>query len=99
MAVYCVLGERERRLFRDRTLEAARHRAVKPKSKGNSERACCGRGRPRRRRDWFQQISEILEVAGAEFVAPLPDEVQRITVFSAGVLTQGPEPRRGSGTD
>ena len=40
----------------------------------------------------FQQISEILEVAGAEFVAPLPDEVQRITVFSAVLLTQARNP-------
>ena len=40
----------------------------------------------------FQQISEILEVPGAELVAPLPDEVQRITVFSAGVLTQARNP-------
>jgi molybdate transport system substrate-binding protein len=40
----------------------------------------------------FQQISEILEVPGAEFVAPLPDEVQRITVFSAGVLTKARNP-------
>ena len=40
----------------------------------------------------FQQISEILEVPGAELVAPLPDEVQRITVFSAGVLTKARNP-------
>ena len=40
----------------------------------------------------FQQISEILEVPSAELVAPLPDEVQRITVFSAGVLTKAPNP-------
>jgi len=35
----------------------------------------------------FQQISEILEVPGAELIGPLPDEVQQITKFSAGVLT------------
>jgi molybdate transport system substrate-binding protein len=33
----------------------------------------------------FQQISELLPVAGIEFVGPLPPEVQRVTVFSAGV--------------
>ncbi len=33
----------------------------------------------------FQQISEILEVPGVELVGPLPPEVQRTTVFSAGV--------------
>jgi len=35
----------------------------------------------------FQQISELLPVAGIDFVGPLPPEVQRVTVFSAGVGT------------
>jgi hypothetical protein len=34
-----------------------------------------------------QQISELLEVPGVDLVGPLPDEVQRVTVFSAGVVT------------
>ena len=44
----------------------------------------------------FQQISELLPVAGIEYVGPLPAEVQRITVFSAGVAagTQSPEAAR-----
>jgi len=33
----------------------------------------------------FQQISELLPVAGVDYVGPLPHEVQRVTVFSAGV--------------
>jgi len=33
----------------------------------------------------FQQISELLPEPGIDFVAPLPDEVQRTTVFSAGI--------------
>jgi len=33
----------------------------------------------------FQQISELLPVPGIEYVGPLPPEVQRVTVFSAGV--------------
>jgi molybdate transport system substrate-binding protein len=33
----------------------------------------------------FQQISELLPVDGIDFVGPLPAEVQRITIFSAGV--------------
>ena len=33
----------------------------------------------------FQQISELLPVDGIDFVGPLPAEVQRVTVFSAGV--------------
>jgi molybdate transport system substrate-binding protein len=35
----------------------------------------------------FQQISELLEVPGIDYVGPLPAEVQRVTVFSAGVST------------
>jgi molybdate transport system substrate-binding protein len=33
----------------------------------------------------FQQISELLPVPGIDFVGPLPPEVQRTSVFSAGV--------------
>jgi molybdate transport system substrate-binding protein len=40
----------------------------------------------------FQQISEILGVPGAELVGPLPREVQQVTVFSAGVLTNAQHP-------
>jgi molybdate transport system substrate-binding protein len=40
----------------------------------------------------FQQISEILEVPEVELVGPLPAELQRITVFSAGVTTGAKNP-------
>ena len=33
----------------------------------------------------FQQTSELLPVPGIDYVGPLPSEVQRISVFSAGV--------------
>ena len=33
----------------------------------------------------FQQISELLPEPGIDYVGPLPPEVQRVTVFSAGV--------------
>ena len=33
----------------------------------------------------FQQISELLPVPGIEHVTPLPPEVQRVSMFSAGV--------------
>jgi molybdate transport system substrate-binding protein len=33
----------------------------------------------------FQQISELLPEPGIDYVGPLPTEVQRVTVFSAGV--------------
>ena len=33
----------------------------------------------------FQQISELLAEPGIDYVGPLPPEVQRVTVFSAGV--------------
>ena len=35
----------------------------------------------------FQQISELLPVKGIDYVGPLPPEVQKVTVFSAGVAT------------
>jgi molybdate transport system substrate-binding protein len=40
----------------------------------------------------FQQISEIVGVPGAELVGPLPAEVQQVTMFSAGVLTNARQP-------
>jgi molybdate transport system substrate-binding protein len=41
----------------------------------------------------FQQISEIIGIPGAELVGPLPAEVQQVTVFSAGVLTNARQPQ------
>ena len=40
----------------------------------------------------FQQISELLEVPGIDYVGPLPVEVQRVTVFSAGVAVGARNP-------
>lgn len=40
----------------------------------------------------FQQVSELIPVAGIEFVGPLPPELQKITVFSAGIATGAKEP-------
>jgi molybdate transport system substrate-binding protein len=40
----------------------------------------------------FQQISELKPVEGIDIVGPLPAEVQKITVFSAGVSATSKEP-------
>jgi tripartite-type tricarboxylate transporter receptor subunit TctC/ABC-type molybdate transport system substrate-binding protein len=36
----------------------------------------------------FQQISEILPIEGVDFVGPIPDDVQKTTVFSTGITTR-----------
>jgi len=38
----------------------------------------------------FQQISELLPVSGITIVGPIPDSVQMITTFSAGIATASP---------
>lgn len=40
----------------------------------------------------FQQISELLPVPGIDYVGPLPPQVQRATVFSAGVVAASKNP-------
>jgi len=39
----------------------------------------------------FQQVSELLPIEGIDYVGPLPSEMQRITVFSAGVAAGSTE--------
>ncbi len=43
----------------------------------------------------FQQISELKPVAGIDIVGPLPEPLQKITVFSAGIATVAKEPEAG----
>jgi len=43
----------------------------------------------------FQQVSELRTVEGIDIVGPLPDELQKITVFSAGIATVSKEPVAG----
>jgi molybdate transport system substrate-binding protein len=40
----------------------------------------------------FQQVSELVHASGADYVGPLPPEIQSITVFSGGVHAASQEP-------
>ena len=40
----------------------------------------------------FQQISELLPVPGIDYLGPLPADVQKVTVFSAGITTSAANP-------
>jgi molybdate transport system substrate-binding protein len=43
----------------------------------------------------FQQISELKPIAGIDIVGALPDSLQKVTVFSAGIATASKEPEAG----
>jgi molybdate transport system substrate-binding protein len=43
----------------------------------------------------FQQLSELQPVSGIRVVGPIPEELQSITVFSAGVVSSGPSQDAG----
>jgi molybdate transport system substrate-binding protein len=43
----------------------------------------------------FQQISELIPMPGVDLVGPLPPEVQKITLYSAGVVVGSKEPEAG----
>ena len=40
----------------------------------------------------FQQVSELLPVAGIDYIGPLPAEIQAVTVFSGGIATGASQP-------
>ncbi|CAN7389217.1 substrate-binding domain-containing protein [Variovorax sp. LjRoot130] len=40
----------------------------------------------------LQQVSELLPIKGIDYIGPLPAEVQRVTVFSAGIATGAKQP-------
>jgi len=40
----------------------------------------------------FQQISELLPIAGIDYIGPLPPDIQHITVFSGGIHTGAKQP-------
>jgi len=39
----------------------------------------------------FQQVSELLPIAGIDMIGPLPPDVQQITVFAGGIHTGAPQ--------
>jgi molybdate transport system substrate-binding protein len=43
----------------------------------------------------LQQISELKPIAGIDLVGPLPESLQKVTVFSAGIASASKEPEAG----
>lgn len=44
----------------------------------------------------FQQVSELLPVPGVDFVGTLPEEIQKVTVFSAGIAVTSKKTEEGT---
>ena len=44
----------------------------------------------------FQQVSELTHEPGIDYIGPLPDEAQKITVFSGGIHTKASDPQAAS---
>jgi molybdate transport system substrate-binding protein len=40
----------------------------------------------------FQQVSELVHIAGIDYIGPLPPDVQKVTVFSSGIHTGAQHP-------
>ena len=40
----------------------------------------------------LQQVSELLPIAGIDYIGPLPAEVQRVTVIAAGIGAASQQP-------
>ena len=40
----------------------------------------------------FQQVSELLQIEGVTYVGTIPTEVQKVTIFSAGITTRAQDP-------
>ena len=45
----------------------------------------------------FQQISELIHAPGVDYLGPLPPDVQKITVFSAGIHSGAKQPEAAKG--
>lgn len=43
----------------------------------------------------FQQVSELLSIPGVDFVGTLPDDIQKVTVFSSGIAIGAKQVARG----
>jgi molybdate transport system substrate-binding protein len=44
----------------------------------------------------FQQMSELMPIKGIDVLGPIPSEIQKVTVFAAGLAAGAPEPEAGA---
>ena len=44
----------------------------------------------------FQQMSELIPVKGVDLLGPIPAEIQKVTIFPAGVAVRAKEPEAGA---